>query len=93
MFKQDKVYIGVAFTFILVAVLYAVTFFILRIVYKEAMPEFEEKFTYIVLGINALLMRYFFVNRKQEKIGMGILLATFIGLFLALAYLYNHIWR
>lgn len=54
--------------------------------------EISEKMQLVLLGVNAVLMRQFMISRKQDNIGKGILLITFLGAIVHVIHYYTDLF-
>ena len=84
---EDHLAIGLVLGTVLPFSLLAITVTTLRMrgVYLE--ESFMENTSLFMLALNGLVMRYFTVNRDQDKTGRGIVMATLIlALIWALKY-------
>lgn len=81
MFNKNSVWFGIMAGIILPLVVYGLLYGILHIVkvYSNSVPEFNENLLMLISPvINLFTIRYYFVNKKYDDTGRGILLVTFI---------------
>jgi len=82
-FTKDTFLVGVIVGLAIPGFCYGLTLFSLSLKNSITTPSFHENLQLLLIAINAVIMRYFMVNREQDRIGQGIMGVT---LLMALAW-------
>lgn len=81
MLKKDSIVFGALIGILLPFIIYAIIFYILKL-FSTVQFENNLVIELISIGLNAIPLRYYFINLKYEKTGRGILLVTFLMIIL-----------
>jgi hypothetical protein len=90
MLNKDSLLIGIGVGIIIPALVYGIFYFGMHLAGVRVTSEISEKMQLVLMGVNALAMRYFLVTREQDQIGKGILLVTFVGVIAHFITYYSH---
>lgn len=90
MLNKDSLLIGIGVGIIIPALVYGIFYFGMQLAGVRVTSEISEKMQLVLMGVNALAMRYFLVTREQDQIGKGILLVTFVGVIAHFITYYSH---
>jgi hypothetical protein len=90
MLNKDHLLIGIGVGIIIPALVYGIFYFGMQLAGVRVTSEISEKMQLVLMGVNALAMRYFLVTREQDQIGKGILLVTFVGVIAHFITYYSH---
>ena len=90
MLKKDSLLIGILVGISVPAVVFGMFYFGMELAGFRLTSEITEKMQLLLMGVNALVMRYFLVTREQDQIGRGILLITFVGVIAHFIKYYSH---